>query len=398
MTESMWTIGISVAAGIVVGGVVGWYIRSLRDKRNIARINFDWQLKFGEASRQRDRLGAENRELRSSIEDQQGLVHKHELAASRGRTELASAEEKIKAMAKDIVELGVIRDRLKSELRASENKINTVRSQVADLHTEFEKSGVFYKGELAKSFEKRKAVETKLDDLRAERDSLETLLAAAKEENESITRALESAQRRLENVDDVERSAIELEAENAELRHDAIRLRQEIEAMKREARDLEALKVQNRELAHCLKSMENSRKQYEIDAKRYREQAELSEKMSDTLRLKLDDVEKNLAEMAEAQAKAEKIGRNGNGHDQQEEEARVEVDDLTRIVGIGKVFQKALNDIGIHSFRQIANFGPSDIARVNHELKEIRGRMEQDDWIGQAKELYFQKYSEMVEH
>ena len=74
------------------------------------------------------------------------------------------------------------------------------------------------------------------------------------------------------------------------------------------------------------------------------------------------------------------------------------MDDLTRIVGIGKVFQKALNDIGIYSFRQIANFGPSDIARVNHELKEIRGRMEQDDWIGQAKELYFQKYSEMVEH
>ena len=95
MTESMWTIGISVAAGIVVGGIVGWYVRSLRDKRNIARINFDWQLKFGEAARQRDRLGAENQKLHSSIEDQQSLVHKHELAASRSRTELASAEEKM---------------------------------------------------------------------------------------------------------------------------------------------------------------------------------------------------------------------------------------------------------------------------------------------------------------
>jgi predicted flap endonuclease-1-like 5' DNA nuclease len=36
----------------------------------------------------------------------------------------------------------------------------------------------------------------------------------------------------------------------------------------------------------------------------------------------------------------------------------------------------------------------SDVARVNASLKEFRGRMEQDDWIGQAKELYFKKYGE----
>ena len=51
-----------------------------------------------------------------------------------------------------------------------------------------------------------------------------------------------------------------------------------------------------------------------------------------------------------------------------------------------------LHKLGIYSFRQIANFGPTDIARVNMELKEFKGRMEQDDWVGQAKELYFEKY------
>ena len=68
------------------------------------------------------------------------------------------------------------------------------------------------------------------------------------------------------------------------------------------------------------------------------------------------------------------------------------MDNLQEIVGIGKVFEKALNDIGVYSFRQLAAFGPTDIARVNRELKECRGRLEQDDWIGQAKELYFKKY------
>jgi NADH-quinone oxidoreductase subunit E len=73
------------------------------------------------------------------------------------------------------------------------------------------------------------------------------------------------------------------------------------------------------------------------------------------------------------------------------------IDDLTEIVGIGKVFQHTLHKLGVYSFQQIANFGPSDIARVNLALKENRGRMEQDDWIGQAKELYFKKQSEHVE-
>ena len=76
-----------------------------------------------------------------------------------------------------------------------------------------------------------------------------------------------------------------------------------------------------------------------------------------------------------------------NGHEKPQE-----VDDLKEIIGIGKVFERTLNDLGVFSFRQIASFGVADIARVNAELKEFKGRMEQDDWVGQARELYFQKY------
>ena len=57
------------------------------------------------------------------------------------------------------------------------------------------------------------------------------------------------------------------------------------------------------------------------------------------------------------------------------------------------MFEGALNELGVYSFRQLANFGMADIARVNAKLKEFRGRMEQDDWIGQAKELLFEKYN-----
>ena len=172
MGNALFQIGIYVAAGAVAGALLGWLIRGLADRRSLSKIDYEWQLKFDETARQRDKFNAENSKLRASIEAQQSFMHKHELAASRSRTELASAREKMKSMAKDLVELGAIRDRLQGEVRTAENTLATIRYQVADLETEFEKAGNFYKGELAKAFEKRKAVESKLDDLKAERESL----------------------------------------------------------------------------------------------------------------------------------------------------------------------------------------------------------------------------------
>ena len=61
-----------------------------------------------------------------------------------------------------------------------------------------------------------------------------------------------------------------------------------------EVGELNALKDQNRELVHCLESLEGSRKQYETDARRYRNQYEKSEQESETLRFKIGDIEKKL--------------------------------------------------------------------------------------------------------
>ena len=152
--------------------------------------------------------------------------------------------------------------------------------------------------------------------------------------------------------------------------------------------------MHNKELAQCVTSLEDSRKQYETDAQRYRQRAGQSEEKSETLRIKLDEVEQNFLDIEKQQRKALKdarkatVARKSNGKSQAQEKR----DDLQEIVGIGKVFEQALHELDIFSFRQIANFDMSDVARVNAELKEFRGRMEQDDWIGQAKELHFKKY------
>jgi predicted flap endonuclease-1-like 5' DNA nuclease len=383
---------------VVVGGIAGWLMRGLQSKRNFEKLHDEWQIKFGEATRQRDRLNAENNKLRASFETQHAVLRRHEVAASKSRTEIESMREKQRTMSKDLFSLGAERDEARKQLGDQQSALTRAKHQVADLEAEFRKAGTFYKGELEKALEKRKSLEAKLGDSKAEQDSLTTLLNAAKSESESVSKMLAAAQTRLDNLDELERKAIEFEAENAQLRHDASRMNQEMATLQRNLAELEELKVQNRELSHCLKSMENSRKQYEIDAKRYRDQADTSEKQSETLRVKLEDIEKNLAAMAKEHDEARKhvrdkeVNNGTNGH------APPVIDDLTEIVGIGKVFQHTLHKLGVYSFQQLANFGPEDIARVNLALKENKGRMEQDDWIGQAKELYFKKYSETVEH
>mgnify|MGYP001812666813 FL=1 len=399
-----------IVSALVIGAAIGWLIRGPQQHRKTQQILDKWQGKYDEAARQRDRFNAENNKLRTSIEAQQAVVHKHELAVSRFRTELESAVEKVKSLSKQLFASRAERDEFQRLSNDSQGALQKARQQVADLESEFVKAGEFYKGELGKSLEKRKELIAQLDDAKAEHESLTNLLVAAQTESDSVNKMLAAAQNRLDNLDAMEQKVIALEAENAQLRHEAASAQQQIEVLQRDVAELDELKVQNRELSHCLQSLESSRRQYEQDAKRYRERADQSVKRSETLRMKLDDVEKSFAEIARQHdealniverqpdhAKANGSGLNGHGGNGSNgsngsERTEQEVDDLTKIVGIGKVFQGMLHKLGIYSFRQIANFGPTDIARVNMELKEFKGRMEQDDWVGQAKELYFEKY------
>ena len=61
-------------------------------------------------------------------------------------------------------------------------------------------------------------------------------------------------------------------------------------------------------------------------------------------------------------------------------------DDLLVIKGIGPVNKRKLNEHGIFHFDQIAAWTKADIATAEAYL-EFDGRIEREDWIGQAKKL-----------
>jgi predicted flap endonuclease-1-like 5' DNA nuclease len=64
-----------------------------------------------------------------------------------------------------------------------------------------------------------------------------------------------------------------------------------------------------------------------------------------------------------------------------------ERDDLSLIEGLGPFLEKKLNDIGVTTYKQVADWSDADIARVTKQIQYFEGRIEKDNWVGQAKIL-----------
>lgn len=60
--------------------------------------------------------------------------------------------------------------------------------------------------------------------------------------------------------------------------------------------------------------------------------------------------------------------------------------DLKRIRGIGVLIEKKLNQMGVTTYEQIAEWTVADIERVSHVL-DFKGRIERENWVEQARIL-----------
>ncbi len=63
-----------------------------------------------------------------------------------------------------------------------------------------------------------------------------------------------------------------------------------------------------------------------------------------------------------------------------------DADDLMQIKGISLELKARLAKLGVTKFEQIANFSDDEMLRVDESLN-LDGRMESDDWMGQARLL-----------
>jgi predicted flap endonuclease-1-like 5' DNA nuclease len=76
-----------------------------------------------------------------------------------------------------------------------------------------------------------------------------------------------------------------------------------------------------------------------------------------------------------------------------------EANNLTLIDGLGLWVEERLNLLGIYTFDQISKLTHTDIETITEVLEIIPGRIEQDNWVGQAHALAVkqkQKQKEMI--
>jgi predicted flap endonuclease-1-like 5' DNA nuclease len=64
-----------------------------------------------------------------------------------------------------------------------------------------------------------------------------------------------------------------------------------------------------------------------------------------------------------------------------------QANNLTLIKGIGLWIEERLNMLDIYTFEQISKLTPSDVETITEILEIPSGRIDQDDWIGQARKL-----------
>ncbi|MEM7087083.1 MAG: hypothetical protein AAF489_12930 [Bacteroidota bacterium] len=64
-----------------------------------------------------------------------------------------------------------------------------------------------------------------------------------------------------------------------------------------------------------------------------------------------------------------------------------EIQDLTRINGIGPYIEQKLNEIGIYNYKQISRFKDEDIRVLTELIDFFPGRIERDNWVEQADDL-----------
>ncbi|MGB5489287.1 MAG: hypothetical protein WBM76_00530 [Woeseiaceae bacterium] len=271
-------------------------------KRRLEQVTNAALTKLDAVTVQRDGYANKYSRSRESIQSLQAVI-------AERNTEFESVLKKAKLLTRNVVTLRTERENTKVKLSAMQKALGSLRQQTTALQSEFEKTQSLFKRELLKSFEKRKQLETEVQEARAEQESFANLVESSTLEHGSTENMIIAAQLRLGQLQVLERNVSKLEAENAHLNRDIVRIRQEFEAQERSLAELEELKIHNKQLVRCVEALEGSRKEQETEAERYREQADQSEKLSDTLRLKLDDLEQNFADIEKQQGRALKDAR-----------------------------------------------------------------------------------------
>lgn len=318
MENSIIELVLYALGGCILGAVSGWLVHAKAVNRRFSAADDLTLAKIHDVTDQRNRIASESSRARETIQNLQNDVAQRNLELgkraseiTRRDIELASVVEKYELMAKNVLTLRTERENTKIQVKTVLEALESLKAQTATLQIEFDNTREFYKRELHKSFEKRKLLEKEFETPEIDmKESQAKLKAIAKREKSApkepvhTDTAVAEAKLRLVQIEMLEQKVTKFKSENTDLYNDISRLKQELESQEQDLAELAELRINNKQLVRCLEGLEGSRKAHETDAERYREKADESEKVSDTLRYRLEDMQKHFAEIEEQQDQA----------------------------------------------------------------------------------------------
>jgi len=249
-----------------------------------------------------------------------------------------------------------------------------------------------------------------------EEDATEELLAALKQREEvaRLEEQQEQAQREAKKeAIEAEEAATEANAqEEVKIKEEAKEAEVAAEVAAREAEALEAeIKAKQAEAEEKTKREAEAQEEEILSETKAKQEKSLQEAIEEENALQEVEAEqvaaeaKALEEAKKVEIELEKVVEpadieiakdDGVAPDAEPEEEKNgsisfakpdgEVDDLQKISGIGPKLEEKLHELGIIQFAQIAAFSDKDIIDVDEALS-FKGRIERENWIGQAKDF-----------
>ncbi len=429
-----------IAAGI--GGVVGWLLRqmstgeltqefmdvtaTLRQKEQTLE-KAQYELKFQaaemqvlkskivdseelnqstrqELSAQHDRLQALQKEL--AVRTQRLTVLEAEEASVRRRA--SEYDATAAAQSKEIQQLHLTRQAAQETLESNEQERHHLQRRLAELDTIVAEADQLRARveELEPAQGRVHWLEVQLSDQEVEhRAALHQLHSQLAERDKRIGQ-LESRSQRLQEH---ETALAQWETKYAHTltQHDAqiSKLQQQLEAQDQLKAQLLLDKQLLDERAERIDGLKYRIQELEAQQQDLADQvhtaAETQEEI-DRLRKRLVEVRAALRIKTDGGAVAprQKTRQSGSQLSLEMEQAKAAKDglkdDLSKIHGIGPVFARTLNKMGLHTFVQIARWKPEDINKVAKKLYTAPDRIKRDKWVAGAKKQHLEKYGEKL--
>lgn len=238
------------------------------------------------------------------------------------------------------------------------------RQQLVQAHAQLREAHDLKEADLKKNL-------LELDEHRARVVGLEQALQrhlAEVDEKSAQLQALENqARAHVAQIQTYEEQILGLRARNTQLADEPGRLREEINAWKTLHLDFAAMQKSNAALEEAIAQLEHER--------------DLAQQTLDAAQLDIENLQIEIMALRPVASTDEEAS---SGHARL---AAAPADDLKIINGIAPFSEQKLHALGVLSIEQIAGWDSASIAEMDDALGFLPGRIEKEDWVGQARHL-----------